>query len=262
MRVLRAIVLLGVAAPAALAAQSFNADLLRGQELIYGGRFDSARVHFVALARGRPRDAAPLALAATALIWSGAARNDDDFQADTIDLLLTDAITLAKAALDSANDDSARVSALFWLGTAYGSRARQADLHGRVWHAMGDAKGMRGALRRAVAIDSSCVDCQLGLGAIDYGLARENALARLVAKIVGLGGSNAERGLGLILRCTESCLFMRTEARWLYANAMLREAERDPTAKERGERLIAELAQQFPDNPVFQRARASEAASP
>jgi tetratricopeptide (TPR) repeat protein len=249
-------------APAALGAQAPRADLLAGQELIYSGRFDSARAHFAALASEHPRDAAPLALAATALIWSGAARNDDDYQADTIDVLLDRAIALASAALDSAKDDTARVSALFWLGSAYGSRARQADLHGRVWRAMGDAKGMRNALKRAVAIDSSCVDCRLGLGAIDYGLARENALARLVAKIVGLGGSNAERGLAQILRCTEACVFMRTEARWLYANAMLRETDRDPTAKERGERLIAELAQQFPDNPVFQRARASEPASP
>jgi hypothetical protein len=262
LRALRVVLVACAAVPVALQAQSSNADLLRGQELIYGGRFDSARAHFAALAGEHPRDPAPLALAATALIWSGAARNDDDFQADTIDLLLTDAITLAQAALDSAGDDAARVSALFWLGTAYGSRARQADLHGRLWRAMGDAKGMRGALRRAVALDSACVDCQLGLGAIDYGLARENALARLVARIVGLGGSDAERGLALIRRCTEACAFMRTEARWLYANAMLREAERDATAKERGERMIAELAQEFPDNPVFQRARASEAASP
>ncbi|MFI5206468.1 MAG: hypothetical protein ACHQU8_01930 [Gemmatimonadales bacterium] len=250
------------AAPLTLAAQASNADLLRGQELIYGGRFDSARARFAVLSREHPSDAAPLALAATALIWSGAARNDDDFQADTVDLLLTDAIRLAQAALDSAGNDSVRVRALFWLGTAYGSRARQAELHGRVWRAMGDAKGMRGALQHAVAIDSSCVDCRLGLGAIDYGLAHENAIARLVAKLVGLGGSNAERGLALVLRCTESCVFMRTEARWLYANAMLREAEHDPTARERGEQLIAELAQQFPDNPVFQRAARGEAASP
>ncbi|MFI5278954.1 MAG: hypothetical protein ACHQU1_00555 [Gemmatimonadales bacterium] len=249
-------------APAVLAAQISSGDLLQGQELIYGGRFDSARVHFAALAREHPREPAPLALAATALIWSGAARNDDDYEADTIDLLLTDAIALAETALDSAPDAAARVNALFWLGTAYGSRARQAELHGKVWRAMGDAKGMRSALRRAVAIDSACVDCRLGLGAIDYGLARENAIARLVAKIVGLGGSDAERGLALILRCTEACVFMRTEARWLYANAMLREADRDPTAEGRGVRLIAELARQFPDNPVFQRARASETASP
>jgi tetratricopeptide (TPR) repeat protein len=245
-----------------LSAQTPAADLLHGQELIYGGRFDSARARFAALAAEHPRDAAPLALAATALIWSGAARNDDDYQSDTIDVLLTDAITLAQAALDSATSDSSRVSALFWLGTAYGSRARQADLHGKVWRAMGDAKGMRGALRHALAIDSTCVDCRLGLGAIDYGLARENAIARLVAKIVGLGGSNAEAGLAAILRCTESCLFMRTEARWLYANALLREADRDPTAKERGERLIADLTREFPDNPVFQHARANGTSPP
>ena len=188
-------VLLLCVPPIALAAQAPRPDLLAGQELIYSGAFDSARAHFAALARGYPRDAAPLALAATALIWSGAARNDDDYQADTIDALLTDAIALARTALDSATGDSARVSALFWLGTAYGSRARQADLHGKVWRAMGDAKGMRNALRRAVAIDTACVDCRLGLGAIDYGLARETAIARLVAKIVGLGGSDAERGL-------------------------------------------------------------------
>ena len=259
-RLQRALLALVAGVPCALAAQAPRAELLEGQALIYSGHFDSARGRLAELARTHAADAAPPALEATALIWQGAARRDDAFQADTIDLLLTDAISRATQALDSARDDAARVSALFWLGTAYGSRARQAELHGRLWRAMGDAKSMRGALRRAAALDSACVDCQLGLGAIDYGLAKESALARLVAKIVGLGGSDLARGLALIRRCTESCTFMRTEARWLYANAMAREGEHDAAARELGARLIAELARDFPDNPVFQRARGGEAA--
>src|SRR3989442_6532906 len=59
---------------------------------------------------------------------------------------------------------------------------------------------MRDAYARVLTVDSSCTDCYLGLGVYQYGLARASALARLVAKIVGLGSGNAERGIAYMRR--------------------------------------------------------------
>jgi hypothetical protein len=143
--------------------------------------------------------------------------------------------------------------ALFWLGTALGYRARQADLHGRWWRAAGDAKGMRRALERALVLDSSCVDCLLGLAIYDYALARAGALARLVARIIGLGGGDAELALARLRRVSEEGTLARYEARWLYGNALVRESRRDAALREEARRIVGTLAAQFPDNPVFSR---------
>ena len=58
--------------------------------------------------------------------------------------------------------------------------------------ALAGAKAMRDAYARVLAADSSCADCYLGLGVYQYGLGRAGALARFVAKLVGLGSGNAE----------------------------------------------------------------------
>jgi hypothetical protein len=63
-------------------------------------------------------------------------------------------------------------------------------------------------------------------------------------------------------RVAESGRFALHEARWVYASALLREARRDPAAGEAGRRLVAELAAQFPDNPVFRRALEAGTAEP
>jgi hypothetical protein len=240
-------------APARLAAQATSAELLAGQELIFRGRFGAAQLYFAGLARTNARDPAGPALEASSLIWWAQARGEDAFQSDSIDLLLTDAAARAQLALDSARDDSSRVIALFWLGTARGYGARQADLHGKSWRAVREARAMRSAFRRALELDSLCTDCLVGLGAYDYGLARAGALARLVARIIGLGSGNAGRGLELMRRGSETGVLTRIEARWVYACALLREGARDPSLREQGRKMIGELALQFPENPVFQK---------
>jgi hypothetical protein len=229
------------------------AELASGQELLYRGRFGAAQLYFARLVEQYPRDAAGPALEASALIWWGEARNEETFQADSIDLLLGDAILRAREALDTATADSGRVSSMFWLGTALGYRARQAELRGSYWRAARDAKAMQSTLERALATDSTCVDCLLGLAVYDYALARASALARLVARIIGLGGGDAERALERMRRVSEDGVVARTEARWVYANALLREAERDAALREEARRLVGELVLQFPENPVFRR---------
>jgi hypothetical protein len=229
------------------------AETASGQDLIYGGRFEAANLFFSQLAARFPLDPVGPALAASALIWQGAAIPDDQYMADSIDTLLADAAARAARGVERAATDSARVVQLFWLGTALGYRARQADLHGHPWRASREAMGMRDALERALALDSTCVDCELGLGIYDYALARAGALARLVAAIIGMGGGDAQLAMRRMRHVEESGTLARYEAEWVYANALVRESGADDLLRLEARRLVGELAVRFPDNPVFRR---------
>ena len=243
-----------------LQAQLTATEIINGQELIYGGHYGAARVYFADLRERYPREPAGPMLEASALIWWGEAEEQETFQADTIDQLLDEAIARARVQVDSATDDIERVAALFWLGSSYGYRARQAELRGSMWRAAGDAKEMRAALQGALALDSGCADCMLGLGVYDYALARAGGFARLVARIIGLGGGDARRALERMQRASEDGTVTRIEARWVYASALLREGEKDPALREEALRRIAALAQQFPENQVFRRVLPAPAA--
>jgi len=234
-----------------------------GQDLIYAGRFSAANLYFSRLSEAFPRDPIGPTLAASALIWWGTAREEDAFLADSIDDLLNEGAARATAVVEQASDDSTRARGYFWLGTAVGYRARQAELLGRWWRAAREAGRMRTALGQALAYDSTCVDCLLGLAAYEYGLARSSALARLVARIIGLGGGDADRAMDLFRRVITGGVVTKTEGRWIYANALLREGERgDASLREEGLRMVAQLADEYPENPIFRRVVGWPAAEP
>src|SRR5438094_110305 len=179
-----------------------------------------------------------------------AALENDEYERARIDSLLDLAIVRGRAAAPGAARD-------FWLATALGYRARQRDLHGHSWGAAKDGKAMHDAYARVLAVDSSCADCYLGLGVYQYGLARAGALARLVAKIVGLESGNAERGIGYMRRAATEGDLARVEAEWVLAASLVREAARDPAhraALERDARdEVVRLGSRYPGNPVFHR---------
>ena len=238
------------------------AEIEAGQDLIYSGQFGAARDFFARLTTRFPNDPVGPALAASALIWEGAALEDDGHEAGAVDSLLAEAAARAERGASAAETDSARAVQLFWLGTALGYRARQADLHGHPWRASREARAMRNALERALALDSTCVDCQLGLAVYEYALARASALARLVARIIGLGGGDAALALSRMRRVDASGRLARYEARWIYANALARESRADSTLKPEARRLVDDLAARFPENPVFRRFVDSASAAP
>src|SRR5207247_4220752 len=107
------------------------------------------------------------------------ALENDDYEVKQIDRLLNLAVKRAGAGPRGPARD-------FWLAAALGYRARERDLHGNSWGAAKDGKAMRDAYARVLAADSACGDCYLGLGAHQHGPGRAGALARLVAKLVGL----------------------------------------------------------------------------
>jgi len=236
--------------PPAPPARGERPDVRAGLDTLYGGGFPAAAAYFAGLAGRDSTDPAPLTFEASAYIWWAAALENDAYEAGRIDSLLDLAIGRARATSPGPARD-------FWLATALGYRARQRDLHGHSWGAAKDGKAMRDAYARVLAVDSSCADCYLGLGVYQYGLARASALARLVAKIIGLGSGNAERGIGYMRRAASEGDLARVEAGWVLAAALMREAARDPAQRAALERTahdeVARLAARYPGNPVFHR---------
>jgi hypothetical protein len=225
-------------------------DLRAGLDTLYAGAFPVAAQYFAELSARDTADPAPVIFHAGALIWWAAAQDSDDFAAAAIDSLLGRAIALSRAAPPGAGHD-------FWLGTAIGYRARERELHGHAWSAAKDAKAMRDAYRRVLAADSSCVDCWLGLGLYNYGLARASAIARLVAKLIGLGSGDAGVGIAMLRRTATGGDLARIEATWVLASALRRESARDAEhrvqLRAEAVALVEALALRFPGNPVFQR---------
>ena len=225
-------------------------ELRAGLDTLYAGAFPVAAQYFAELSARDTADPAPVIFQAGALIWWAAAQDSDDFAARPIDSLLGRAIALARAAPPGVDRD-------FWLGTAIGYRARERELHGHSWGAAKDAKAMRDAYARVLAADSSCSDCWLGLGLYSYGLARASAIARLVAKIIGLGSGNAREGIAMLRRVATGGDLARVEGTWVLAAALAREAARDAAHRRalhaEAVALVQALARRYPANPVFQR---------
>src|SRR5690349_15195465 len=227
-----------------------RADLRAGFDTLYAGGFPAAALYFTALGARDTTDPAPVTFEASAYIWWAAALENDEYERTRIDSLLDLAIARARATMPGPGHD-------FWLATALGYRARQRDLHGHSWSAAKDGKAMHDAYARVLAADSTCVDCYLGLGVYQYGLARASTLARLVARIIGLGSGSAERGVAYLRRVAQDGDLARVEATWVLAAALTREAARDPKGRATLEReartYVGRLAERYPGNPVFQR---------
>jgi hypothetical protein len=229
-------------------APAERVDLRAGLDTLYGGAFAAAAAYFERLAAADTADPAPVIFQAGAYIWWASAKDSVNFERARIDSLLARAIDRAKTMGPAAD---------FWRATALGYRARERDLHGQSWGAAKDGKAMRDIYRRLVAADSSCVDCYLGLGVYHYGLARASALARLFARIIGLGSGNAETGIRYMRRVAHEGDLARVEATWVLAAALEREAARDPGGRavleHEARAYVLRLAERYPGNPVFQR---------
>ncbi len=229
-------------------APADRVELRAGLDTLYGGDFAAAAAHFERLGARDSADPAPLIFQAGAYIWWASARDSADFERSRIDSLLGLAIARAKAAGPAAD---------FWRATALGYRARERDLHGSSYGAAKDARAMRDIYRRLLAADSSCVDCYLGLGVYHYGLARAGALARLIARLIGLGSGNAETGIRYMRRVAHEGDLARVEATWVLAAALVREAARDRAGRavleQEARGYVRRLADRYPANPVFRR---------
>jgi len=233
-----------------LLQQPQRPELRAGLDTLYAGNFPAAAAYFAALAARDSADPAPVIFEAGAYIWWASAKDSAHFAEARIDSLLDLAILRARAGGSGADDR-------FWLGTALGYRARERLLHHHALSAAKDAKAMRDAYDSVLAVDSTCEDCYLGLGVYHYGLARASSLARLFARIIGLGSGRADSGLADMRRVAARGDLARVEGTWVLAAALVREGDRDADRRAGSRRearvLVVGLAQRYPGNPVFAR---------
>ena len=247
---LLAVTLVIQAPPPAAPTVRGTAALRAGLDTLYAGAFQAAARHFAALGAGDTTDPAPVVFEAGAYIWWASALDSAAFERRRIDSLLALAIHRAHRLGPRAD---------FWLATAHGYRARERDLHGETWGAAKDGKAMRNAYRRVLRADSACVDCYLGLGVYHYGLARASTLAKIIARVVGLGGGNADSAFAYLRRASAAGDLAAVEATWVLAAALERDAARAGDAQRRvaleaeARAAVAGLAARYPGNPVFRR---------
>jgi len=223
-------------------------EVRAGLDTLYAGHFEQASQYFAQLAGRDTTDPIPLIFQAGAYIWWASALDSAKFEEPRIDSLLGRAI--ARARLAGPGSD-------FWLATAYGYRARERDLHGHTWGAARDAKQMRDAYARVLAADSSCVDCYLGIGVYHYGLGRASTIAKIIARLIGLGSGDAAQGVAYLRRVAHDGDVAKVEATWVLAAALVREADRDGEGRvalrHEARAYVERLAARYPLNPVFRR---------
>jgi len=183
---------------------------------------------------------------AGAYIWWAAAKDSDAFEAPRID---------SSWARHRGAPAPPGPAAQFWLATALGYRARERDLRaarGAPPRRARDAGGLPPPSRRLDV-------CRLlpRSGLYRYGLARATTLARIVAKLIGLGSGKPEEGIRYMRRVGTTATWRRSRARGCSRRRWCAEAARDPAGAgalvHEARSYVDRLAHRYPDNAVFQR---------
>lgn len=141
----------------------------------------------------------------------------------------------------------------YYLGAAYGFRARTFVAQKNYFSALGNARRGVKHLKKAQALDPGLEDAGLGLGMFEYYITRAPALARPLALLaLGLWGDR-KHGLELLARVAERGGAARMEARSTLSAIYASESEgRWPEA----EALLGPLVERFPGNPLYRLRRA------
>jgi hypothetical protein len=156
---------------------------------------------------------------------------------------LTKADQIAEKTLNQSSEDR---NALFAKSLTDGLRGNYAALvENRKRDALGYLKSSRMTAEKLLAIDPAYYDAYLAIGIENYLLGLRSAPSRWVLRLTG-AETNKEKGLANLQTTAEKGCFLAPYARVLLVIASLRDRDRD-TAK----KLLAELARDFPQNPLY-----------
>jgi hypothetical protein len=152
-------------------------------------------------------------------------------------------VTLAEARLRQG--DSAEMQFYSGIGEALAAR-----LYGLRWEKGPAARAgvrARGHLLRALALDPSLADADLGLGLYNYYVDTLSAMAKVLRFFMGIPGGSKSEGLRQLERAMTQGTLGSAEARF-YLAKNLRNYDRD---YERALAVLAPLTAQYPGNPLF-----------
>ena len=220
-----------------------GAQLASIYDTILRGRSDAART---ALARTCPPTPAAAcdALREVSIWW--------EIQQDLSNRQLDGALQAsATAAIASATAwttrEPNRGEAWFYLAGAYAPLSQWRVLRGEKLTAARDAKRIKDALERALALDPSLNDAWFGIGLYHYYADVAPAVLKFLRFLLLMPGGNREQGMQEMLRTRQQGQLLKGEAdfqmHWLYD---WYEARPDRSLE-----LLRGLAASYPTNPLF-----------
>ena len=139
----------------------------------------------------------------------------------------------------------------FYAGMGHALASRLHSLRGENRPEARDAVRARDQLIRALALDPSLADADLGLGLYNYYVDTLSGLAKILRFFMGIPGGSKKDGVKQLERVMTVGVLSRAEARF-YLAKNLRNYDRD---YERALAVIEPLVQQYPSNPIFQLLR-------
>lgn len=145
-----------------------------------------------------------------------------------------------------------RAEAWFYLGGAYGAKAKWRVLRGARLAAARDGKRIKNALERALVLDPSLTDAYFGIGLYHYYADVAPRALKMLRWLLLLPGGDRVEGLAEMLRARDAGQLVRSEADYqLHLIYLWYEKEPEGALE-----LIKELRVRHPRNPHFWQAAA------
>ncbi len=231
-------------------APAQNGRALRGEdglvaayESILDARFDRVEADLTRACGPAPPEACEV-LAATALWW----RILIDPESRALDAAFSDAVERAIRNTDAWTRRLPRdAEAWFYLGGAYGARVQWRVLRNEKLAAGRDAKRIRDALERALALAPDLADAHFGIGMYKYYADVAPAAVKWLRFLLLLPGGDRTEGLAEMTRARNEGRLMRGEADYQLHIVYLWYERQTPEALRRLQRL----AERYPGNPLF-----------
>ncbi|HMB69802.1 MAG TPA: hypothetical protein VKU85_10840, partial [bacterium] len=156
---------------------------------------------------------------------------------------MDDAIAAGERQLENDGDD---VAAHFFLGGAFGYKARYLAMQEKWWDAYRNGRRGVSHLEEAVELAPDLEDAYLGLGIFHYYADVLPSVLKFLAGFVGMGGDR-ERGLEEIRRATRGGHLVNVEARFFLAEILTTFEDDHWTAYG----IARSLREQYPEHDLF-----------
>ncbi|HEX4048618.1 MAG TPA: hypothetical protein VH309_12315 [Elusimicrobiota bacterium] len=225
-----------------------DAEVAGIADLFYGHDFELAAPAAAALEARHPgHPAGPLFEAVVAYQRWTAEGLRDDRAWEAVDRDLSRAIDEANAL-----DKTSPAESNYYLGAALGFRARGLAARRSFLRAVPAAASSLRHLKRALELDPSLTDARLGLGMYDYFAARIPPAAKPFARLLTGEHGDREKGLAELWSVANSTGIARMEARAVLSMILSKNDEADWSG---AEKLLAELMERYPRNPLYRLRR-------
>ncbi len=220
-----------------------GAPLAGVYDSILGAQFDQARERLTAACPPAPAEAC-LALAAAITWWQ--IQLDPDNRALDRDIENQSARALAAAAAWTTREPK-NAEAWFYLAGAHAPITQWRLLRGQRLSAARDARRVKDALERAIAIDPSLHDAYFGIGLYHYYADVAPAALKFLRVLLLMPGGNRVQGMQEMLQARNRGVLLSGEADYQMHYLYLW-YEHDTT---RALELLRSLDARYPSNPAF-----------